>query len=73
MSNPLDDETALFHVLINLEGQHSLWPIFAPVPNGWNIVLKDATRSACLEYIDATWTDMRPRSLQEAMRQESAD
>lgn len=70
MSNPLDDETARFYVLVNLEGQHSLWPAFAAVPAGWDIVLKDATRHACLEYIDTNWTDMRPRSLQEAMRPE---
>jgi MbtH protein len=70
MSNPLDDETALFHVLINPEGQYSLWPVFAAVPAGWDIVLKDAARSGCLAYIDSKWTDMRPRSLRESMRQE---
>jgi len=68
VSNPFDDETARFHVLVNLEGQHSLWPAFAAVPAGWDVVLNDAERGACLAYIDANWTDMRPRSLQEWMR-----
>ena len=70
MSNPLDDEKAHFHVLVNSEGQHSLWPVFARVPAGWDVALKDAARSVCLEYIDTNWTDMRPESLKEAMKRE---
>jgi MbtH protein len=29
--------------------------------------LKDANRSDALEYVDKNWTDMRPKSLVEAM------
>ena len=29
------------------------------------------TRQACLEYIETHWTDLRPRSLVEAMNQTS--
>jgi MbtH protein len=67
MTNPFEDENGTYHVLINEEGQHSLWPSFVEVPNGWTIILKSDSRAACLEFINRNWTDMRPRSLIEAM------
>jgi MbtH protein len=67
MANPFDDENGTFLVLVNHENQYSLWPAFADVPAGWNIVLGETTRAACLEYIDENWTDMRPQSLIDEM------
>ena len=67
MTNPFDNPEGTFHVLVNDEGQHSLWPAFADVPAGWSAVLSDADRQACLDYIETHWTDMRPRSLAAAM------
>jgi MbtH protein len=67
MSNPFDDADATFLVLVNDEGQHSLWPLFAEVPAGWTTVHGPDGRQACLDLIDENWTDMRPRSLAEAM------
>ncbi|WP_369027930.1 MbtH family NRPS accessory protein, partial [Nocardia farcinica] len=29
MTNPFDDDNARFYVLINDEGEHSMWPTFA--------------------------------------------
>jgi MbtH protein len=69
MTNPFDDEEGVFHVLVNDEGQHSLWPHFVPVPAGWEIVHGEDSRAGCLEYIEANWTDMRPKSLIEATEQ----
>ncbi|GLF99151.1 MbtH family protein [Streptomyces yaizuensis] len=65
--NPFDDADGRFHVLVNDEEQHSLWPTFAAVPEGWRVVLDDGSRAACLAYVEEHWTDMRPRSLREAM------
>ena len=62
MTNPFEDENGTYHVLTNDEGQHSLWPSFVEVPNGWTIILKSDTRAACLEFIEKNWTDMRPKS-----------
>lgn len=66
-SNPFDDEDGRFVVLVNDEDQHSLWPIFAAVPDGWRIVFGDpdggAARADCLAYVEANWTDLRPASL----------
>jgi MbtH protein len=66
-TNPFDDDTGTFYVLTNTEEQHSLWPVFVDVPVGWHVVFGEATRANCLDYIAANWTDMRPRSLRDAM------
>ncbi|MFJ2587085.1 MbtH family protein [Streptomyces sp. NPDC087538] len=62
-TNPFDDPEGRFLVLVNDEGQHSLWPSFAEVPGGWTIALDENGREACLDYIEIHWTDLRPRSL----------
>jgi len=70
--NPFDDEAAKFYVLVNDEEQHSLWPTFKQVPGGWTVVFGadgQAGRQECLDYVEQNWTDMRPKSLIEEMRQ----
>lgn len=62
-TNPFDDPEGRFLVLVNDEGQHSLWPSFAEVPGGWTVALPETTREACLEYVEEHWKDLRPRSL----------
>ncbi|MEV2229431.1 MbtH family protein [Streptomyces phaeochromogenes] len=62
-TNPFDDTEGRFLVLVNDEGQHSLWPSFAEVPGGWTVAFDENTREACLDYIEVHWTDLRPRSL----------
>ncbi|MGP3966094.1 MbtH family protein [Streptomyces sp. 6N223] len=67
MTNPFDPaDDATFLVLVNDEGQYSLWPAFAEVPAGWAVALPEDSHQACLDYIEEHWTDMRPRSLAEA-------
>ncbi|MGW4686101.1 MbtH family protein [Streptomyces sp. NPDC004244] len=67
MTNPFEDADGTYLVLVNGEGQHSLWPTFVDVPAGWLTAHPADTRDACLAYIEAHWTDMRPRSLATAM------
>lgn len=67
MTNPFEDEAGIFHVLVNEEGQHSLWPSFVDIPAGWTIVCEARGRAECLDFINKNWTDMRPRSLIERM------
>ncbi|MEU2250579.1 MbtH family protein [Streptomyces sp. NPDC019224] len=67
MTNPFDDQDGTFLVLVNDENQHSLWPQFADVPAGWTVSYGPDTHAACLEHIERTWTDMRPKSLADAM------
>jgi MbtH protein len=63
MTNPFEDSDASYLVLVNDEGQHSLWPVFADVPEGWTVVFGEADRASCLEFVENSWTDMRPKSL----------
>jgi MbtH protein len=63
MTNPFDDEAGSFLVLVNDEGQHSLWPAFAEVPEGWTTVHGVASRQECLAFVEENWTDLRPKSL----------
>jgi MbtH protein len=61
--NPFDDPEGQFFVVVNAEDQHSLWPDIASVPAGWTVVHGPCDRGSCLDYVNANWTDMRPRSL----------
>lgn len=63
MANPFDDEDGMFLVLVNDENQHSLWPAFGDVPDGWTVAHGEDTRKNCLDYVSTHWTDMRPTSL----------
>ena len=66
-THPFEDPDAAYHVLVNEEGQHSLWPAFAEVPAGWTVVHGRASREDCVAYVEEHWTDMRPKSLIQAM------
>lgn len=72
-TNPFEDEDGEYCVLVNHEGQHSLWPTFREVPAGWNGVGPVGKRQECLDWIEANWTDMRPRSLVEAMERDAKE
>jgi MbtH protein len=67
MTNPFEDADATFLVLVNDEGQYSLWPSFAEVPAGWTVVVQATDRQSALDRITELWTDMRPKTLVEAM------
>jgi MbtH protein len=71
MTNPFEDTDGTYFALINDEGQYSLWPAFIEIPAGWTVAHPQDTRQACLDYINQHWTDMRPRSLIEAMNDPS--
>jgi MbtH protein len=64
-----DEDNRVYKVVINHEEQYSIW--FADRENalGWKDVGKVGTKKECLEYIDETWTDMRPLSLRKHMEQ----
>ena len=73
MANPFEDDNGDYLVLINDEGQYSLWPSFRDVPAGWQTVGPRGERKVCLDYIEQNWTDMRPRSLIEQMNRDRAE
>jgi MbtH protein len=63
MTNPFEDENGEYLVLVNEEGQYSLWPAFREIPAGWTTVGPRGKRKECLDWVEKTWTDMRPLSL----------
>jgi MbtH protein len=67
VTNPFENDDASYSVLVNDEGQHSLWPQAIDVPGGWTVAFGPDRRQACLDYVEATWVDMRPKSLALAM------
>ena len=73
MTNPFEDEEADYRVLVNDEGQYSLWPDFREVPAGWRETGPRGKRKLCLDWIDEHWTDMRPASLVRAMEADEAE
>jgi MbtH-like protein len=42
--NPFDDDNGSFFVLVNDGEQHSPWPTFADIPDGWPVVYGEALR-----------------------------
>ncbi|WP_246647356.1 MbtH family protein [Rhizobium laguerreae] len=50
--------------MVNDEGQHSLWPATIDVPTGWSTAFGPADRTECLSYIEESWNDIRPFSIQ---------
>jgi MbtH protein len=62
---PSDDseDDKKYTVVVNDEGQYSIWPEGKGVPNGWRQVGTSGAKAECLEYIGQVWTDMRPLSL----------
>lgn len=72
MTNPFEDPDGRYFVLVNAEDQHSLWPSFVDVPAGWTAVFGEESREACLAFVETHWTDLRPRSLREAVADQTA-
>ena len=61
--NPFDDTSADFLILVNLENQHSLWPVFADIPHGWRQVACPLPHVEEIAWVYEIWTDMRTASL----------
>jgi len=62
-----------YQVVVNDEEQYSIWPEGRELPAGWRVAGKSGAKAECLEHIEKTWTDMRPRSLREQMDSGSVD
>ena len=67
MPNPFERDDRNYLVLMTSEDQYSLWPEWIDVPDGWRVVSGAQPRAGAIAYIDANWTDMRPKHLVAAM------
>jgi MbtH protein len=61
-----DDDKNEYIVLVNDEEQYSLWLSWRDVPAGWTVVGPRGSKKECLDYVEATWVDMTPKSLRRA-------
>ncbi|MFD9722165.1 MbtH family protein [Streptomyces sp. NPDC059076] len=50
-------------VVVNDEGQYSIWFVDRDRPAGWHFADFEGTEKECLDHIDQVWTDMRPISI----------
>jgi MbtH protein len=55
-----------YKVVVNAEGQYSLWPLERENPPGWTDAGKSGPKEECLAYVEEVWTDMRPLGLRES-------
>jgi MbtH protein len=62
-----DEDETIYKVVVNHEEQYSIWPADRENPLGWNDAGSSGTKAECMAYIQEVWTDMRPKSLREAM------
>ncbi|MEZ5920162.1 MAG: MbtH family protein [Parvularculaceae bacterium] len=46
-------------VLVNAEGQYSIWPAKKAIPDGWQSCGKEGAREECLAFVEEAWDDMR--------------
>ncbi|WP_284691316.1 MbtH family protein [Pinirhizobacter soli] len=63
MSTSSSQPAAMFKVVVNQDGQYSIWPVEKAVPPGWTDGGNQGSKESCLEFISGQWTDMRPLSL----------
>lgn len=61
--NNLKMDEQQYKVVVNHEGQHSIWPRGKGNALGWCDQGFVGTKAECLEHIRSVWTDMRPVSL----------
>ena len=66
--NPDPRSAEDYLVVVNEEGQHSLWPATLTVPAGWRQEGHAMGRQACLSAITAAWPDIVPASVRDASR-----
>ena len=64
-----EEDTTVYHVVVNHEEQYSIWPEYKYIPKGWKSVGITGHKQMCLDYINEVWTDLRPLSLRQQMEQ----
>jgi MbtH protein len=69
MSEEREDKT-IYTVVVNHEEQYSIWPARRENALGWNDAGKTGTKEECLAWIKEVWTDMRPKSLRDKMKEQ---
>lgn len=58
-----------YQVVVNAEEQYSLWPRIKPLPAGWTSCGVSGSKQDCLDYIEATWTNILPLSVRRRLEE----
>lgn len=66
-SEVMEQAGSEWQVVVNDEGQYSVWVLDRPPPEGWHGEGTTGSRQDCLDHIDQVWTDLRPLSLRRTM------
>ncbi|HJQ37829.1 MAG TPA: MbtH family protein [Thermoanaerobaculia bacterium] len=56
----MQDDDAIYKVVVNQEGQYSIWPADKPNALGWTDYGFSGRKEEALRRIEEIWTDMRP-------------
>jgi MbtH protein len=67
MNRDDNEDNTDYKVVVNHEGQYSIWPAERKNPAGWKDGGKSGSKAECLAYIKEVWTDMRPLTLRKNM------
>lgn len=73
MSDPYEQDATIYKVVVNHEEQYSIWPADRQNALGWNDAGFQGLKADCLAYIERVWTDMRPKSLRDRMKEAGLD
>ena len=73
MAEQPDWQDGRLKVVVNHEGQYSIWPADRDIPRGWKEAGRQGTKAACLAYIEEVWTDMRPLGVRRNMDDSAPD
>ena len=52
-----------YKILVNHQGQYSIWPETKPAPSGWKETGPTGSKQDVLDWVKTNWTDMRPLTL----------
>jgi MbtH protein len=69
--DPDREDTTIYKVVVNDEEQYSIWPADRENPLGWQDAGEQGPKAQCLAWIKEHWTDMRPKSLRDKMREDT--
>jgi MbtH protein len=64
MQDDRDDRT--YKVVVNGQGQYSIWDESRENPAGWSDAGKAGSKEECLAYVEEVWTDLTPLSARQA-------
>lgn len=70
MNSDDSEHNTNYKVVVNHEGQYSIWPAERENPVGWKDGGKSGSKAECLAYVKEVWTDMRPLTLRKSMEKQ---